>query len=145
MQDQSKDLILSLPQDADFQLDRNAIASLEQAETVEAPTFENWEVETLNKIRGIFMYLKTEWFPSKKSDAVEGDKEAVETVFFKAIVDGKPKNMYCAARQFVRKIQEMQAVFPEGTNFPFAAEYLGLEKGKKFKYRNFSLSFLKTK
>jgi hypothetical protein len=130
MQDQSKDLILSLPQGTDFQLDRNAIASLAKAETVEAPTFENWDVDALKKIRGIFMYLKTEWFPSQKADAIEGEKEAVETVFFKAIVDGKPKNMYCAARQFVRKIQEMQAVFPEGTNFHLPPSIWGKKKAK---------------
>jgi hypothetical protein len=145
MQDQSKDLILSLPQGADFQLDHNTIASLEQAETVEAPQFENWDVKKCPKIRAVFIGAKTEWFPSLKNGAAEGEKEPVETVFFKAIIDGKPKNMYCAARQFVRKISEMQAVFPEGTNFPFAAEFLGEEKGKKFKYSNFSLSFLKTK
>lgn len=145
MQDSSKDLIASLPQGASLDLDQITIESLEQAETVEAPQFENWDVNASKKIRGLFLLVKVEWFPSQKPDAAEGEKEAVETVFFKAVVDGKPKNMYCAAKQFVRKIQEMQAAFPEGTNFPFAAEYLGQEKGKKFKYRNFALSFLKIK
>lgn len=145
MENQTPAPIVSLPQGASFDLDPNTIASLEQAETIKAPQFENWDVDAMPKLRGVFIAVKHELFPSQKPDAVEGEKEEVETVFFKAIVGGKPKNLYCAAKQFVRKIQEMQAVFPAGTNFPFAAEYLGMEKGKKFKFRNFALSFLKPK
>lgn len=146
MQEQSKDLILSLPAGASLTLNNADIAALENSEPVPAPVSINWDVNAMPKLKGVFDTIKGEYFPSLNPNANEGDKDLVETVFFVALVDGKPQKMHCAAKQFVWKMRQMQDMFPAGTNFPFAAEYLGEEKGKKnFKYQTFSLSFLKPK
>lgn len=143
--EQALDPVFSIPDGALFIPNANIISALENAEALDIPEAKNWDMKETPKVRGFFLELRVELFPSLKRDAVPGEKEEVETVFFKAVVDGKPRDLYCAARQFVRKIRYIIDMLPEGSKFPFEAEYTGEGKGKTaaLNYKKFEVFPLK--